>query len=376
MESRKHDGHGHERKQPSRLKLNSAAKTEWIKIWEPNHEKDISYAIAALLLGAALAAPLQAAELVTVDNFARAETDRTMKDYVDLGGFGKFYHTRVPSPLDKQSVVRLNLDTLYSFGVFDLTTPVTITLPDSGDRFMSALIISEDHSMLPVVYAPTEFTVTQEQMGTRYVIIALRTFMAATDKDDIAKANALQDKVTVSQAEVGSFDVPEWDQDSLLKVRGALAVLASSVSDTRGFFGDKSKLDRLDFLMGTAAGWGGNPKEAAIYFTHSPEKNDGKIPYSVTVKDVPLEGNGFWSITVYNEANYLEPNDLGVNALNNVTAKKNADGSITINAGGCDDGRINCIPITKGWNYVARTYRPRPEIVSGDWVFPEMQPAK
>lgn len=79
---------------------------------------------------------------------------------------------------------------------------------------------------------------------------------------------------------------------------------------------------------------------------------------------------------VGNEANYLEPNDLGRNALNNVTAKKNADGSITINAGGCEDGRINCIPITRGWNYAARTYRPRPEIVSGEWVFPEMQPSK
>ena len=333
-----------------------------------------TYWVVALFLGVFLSQPAQADERVTIDTFARAETDRTMQDYVDLGGFGKFYHTRVPSPLDKQSVVRLNLDTLYSFGVFDLTTPVTISLPDSGDRFMSALIISQDHSMLPVVYAPTTFTVTQEQMGTRYVIIALRTFMDSTSPDDIKKANALQDKVTVSQAETGSFNVPKWDKTSLLKVRGALATLASTVADTKGFFGDKSKLDRLDFLMGTAAGWGGNPKEGAVYFSHSPEKNDGKTPYTVTVKDVPTDG--FWSITIYNEANYLEPNDLGRNAFSNVTAKKNADGSITINAGGCEDGRINCIPITKGWNYVARTYRPRPEIVSGEWIFPEMQPSK
>lgn len=339
--------------------------------------KKTTYWIVALFIGAVLlSSQVQADERVTVDNFARAETDRTMQDYVDLGGFGKFYHTRVPSPLDAQSVVRLNLDTLYSFGVFDLTTPVTISLPDSGDRFMSALIISEDHSMLPVVYAPTTFTVTQKQMGTRYVIIALRTFMDSTDPSDIKKANKLQDQVTVSQAETGSFNVPKWDKTSLLKVRGALAALASTVSDTKGFFGDKSKLDRLDFLMGTAAGWGGNPKEGAIYFSHSPAQNDGTTPYTVTVKDVPLEDKGFWSITVYNEANYLEPNDLGRNALNNVNAKKNEDDSITINAGGCEDGRINCIPITKGWNYVARTYRPRPEIVSGEWVFPEMQPSK
>jgi hypothetical protein len=332
------------------------------------------YKFAALFLSAVLVQQAQAAERVTVDNFARAETDRTMADYVKLGGFGKFYHIRKPAPLDQQKIVRLNLDTLYSFGVFDLSAPVTITLPDSGERFMSALVINQDHSMLPVNYAPGEFTLTQEQMGTRYVIIALRTFMDATDKNDIAKANALQDRVKVSQAEQGNFDVPKWDEGSLLKVRNALAVLASTVSDTSGFFGDKGKLDRLDFLMGTAAGWGGNPKEGAMYFTYSPAQNDGKTPYSVTLKDVPVDG--FWSITVYGEDNYMKPNALGVNALNNVTAKKNKDGSITINAGGCDDGRINCIPISKGWNYVARTYRPRSEVVSGKWVFPEMQPSK
>lgn len=324
----------------------------------------------------ALAGAAGAAEIVTVDNFERAETDRTMQSYVDVGGFGKFHHIRKPVPLDEQNVVRMNLDTLYSFGVFDLTNPVTITLPDTGERFMSALIINQDHSMLPVEYSPVEFTLTQEQMGTRYAIVALRTFMDSKDPEDIAKANAFQDQVAVSQAEIGSFDVPEWDEVSLLKVRGALALLASTVSDTKGMFGDRSKLDPLQFKMGTAAGWGGNPKEGAIYFTHSPAQNDGLTPFTLTVQDVPLEGNGFWSITVYGEDNYLKPNDLGVNALNNVTAERNDDGSITINAGGCEDGRINCIPITPGWNYVARTYRPSQQIISGEWVFPQMQPSK
>ena len=316
------------------------------------------------------------AELVTVENFERAETDRTMRDYVNLGGFGKFHHIRNPVPIDEQAVVRMQVDTLYSFGVFDLTTPVTITLPNMGDRFMSALIINQDHSMLPIQYAPATFTLTQEMVGTRYVIIPLRVFMDATDQDDIAKANALQDQVKVSQADVGSFDVPQWDKESLLRVRNALAVLASTVTDTREFFGDRSQLDPLKFKMGTAAGWGGNPKEGTIYFSNSPAMNDGKTPYSVTVKDVPMKKKGFWSITVYGEDNYLKPNDLNRVALNNVSAESNADGSITINAGGCDDGRINCIPITEGWNYVARVYRPMPEVISGEWVFPEMQPTK
>jgi hypothetical protein len=39
---------------------------------------------------------------------------------------------------------------------------------------------------------------------------------------------------------------------------------------------------------------GRNPKEAAIYFTHSPAMNDGKTPISLTIKDVPLVEKGFW----------------------------------------------------------------------------------
>ena len=59
-------------------------------------------------------------------------------------------------------------------------------------------------------------------------------------------------------------------------------------------------------------------------------------------------------ITVYGEDNYLKPKEVGVNAKNNVTAEKNADGRVTINVGGPDDGRKNYIPAELGWNYVFR----------------------
>jgi hypothetical protein len=46
-------------------------------------------------------------------------------------------------------------------------------------------------------------------------------------------------------------------------------------------------------------------------------------------------------------------------------------GSINIYFGGCD-GRIpNCLPITNGWNYMVRLYRPRAEILNEVWKFPE-----
>ena len=111
-----------------------------------------------------------------------------------------------------------------------------------------------------------------------------------------------------------------------------------------------------------------------MYVIASVDNNDGEAPYAVTAKDVPVDA--FWSFTVYNADGYLEANSLGVNSYNNVTAEPNPDGSTTIHMGGCEDGRVNCIPITKGWNYAVRMYSPREEILDGSWKFPKPEAVK
>jgi len=35
---------------------------------------------------------------------------------------------------------------------------------------------------------------------------------------------------------------------------------------------------------------------------------------------------------------------------------------------------LNCIPVTAGWNYWARLYRPRKQILDGTYKFPEARP--
>src|SRR5690242_7154900 len=68
---------------------------------------------------------------VTVDNFVRAETDLYFWKTVKDGTLGDFHHNRDLTPIDKQTVIRMNRDTLYSAAVFDLNAGVvTITLPD------------------------------------------------------------------------------------------------------------------------------------------------------------------------------------------------------------------------------------------------------
>jgi len=131
-----------------------------------------------------------------------------------------------------------------------------------------------------------------------------------------------QDRVQVRQAVAGIFAVPDWDEASLRTVRDAL--------------------------------------------------NDGRTPYVLNVRDAPVDG--FWSITVYNAKGFMEPNALNAYSVNDVTAQRNPDGSVTVHFGG-DPGNVNHLPITEGWNYVVRMCQPRKQVVDGTWRFPDAQPA-
>lgn len=106
-------------------------------------------------------------------------------------------------------------------------------------------------------------------------------------------------------------------------------MLAAKVGpDTAEHFGSRDEVDPIQHLLFTAAGWGGNPREAAVYTAVLPKPNDGKSVLKLTVRDVPVEA--FWSISVYNARGFLEKNSLESYSLNNLTAEPNNDGSYTI----------------------------------------------
>lgn len=310
---------------------------------------------------------------VNVSNFARAETDMYFSRFVSRGGFGNFDHNRTPTPIDKQDVVRMNRDTLYSAAVFDLdAAPVTITLPDGGKRFMSLLLINEDHYVIDTVYAPSAVTITREQAGTRYFVALVRTFVNANDPADVKVANAAQDAIKIEQAKTGTFEIPQWDPVTLKKAREALQTLFALEGIKEPRFGRKDEVEPISWLVSTAAGWGGNPRRDAIYVPFFPKNSDGKVAYTVKVKDVPVDG--FWSITMYDAKGFMFENEEKAYSLNNVTAKADADGTVSIQFGGDPKNASNFLPIAPGWNYIVRLYRPQKEILDGTWQFPDPVP--
>ena len=306
---------------------------------------------AVLLLGVAGPAVAQDPVKVTADNYVRAESDFQMKGYIEsYNNFGKFHHNRKPYDVNNQITIRGNRDTLYSFGVWDLTSPVTITLPDTKGRYQSLMIVSQDHSIWSF-YGPRTGTLTKEKVGTRYALLALRTFMDPNDEQDMQEAYRLQNAVVVKQADIGKFEVPNWNKEEVEQMRNTINVVAATVTDSSKMFGRKEKLDPVYWLLGAALGWGGLPAEAATYANAVPEKNDGKTPYTLTVTDVPVYG--FWSVTLYDEKGWMPVNKYNAYSFNNVTAKKAKDGSVTIHFGG-DPNADNFLPIVPGWNYIVR----------------------
>ena len=281
---------------------------------------------------------------VTVDNFIRAESDLYLGNITKDGGFGKFNHRREPATIENQTVIRLNRDTLYSAAVFDLDAgPVTITLPDTGNGFMSMQVIDEDLYTPQVIYDAGSYTFTREQIGTRYVLLAVRILVDPGNPDDVKRVHNLQDAIKVSQQGPGSFEVPNWDPASQKKVRDALMVLGATVPDTKRMFGTRDQVDPVRRLIGAASVWGGNPEKDGLYLNVTPSKNDGTTIYKLKVRDVPVDA--FWSITVYNAEGYFQPNELNAYSINNITAKKSEDGSVAIQFGGCDGTTPNCLPI-------------------------------
>jgi hypothetical protein len=223
-----------------------------------------------------------------------------------------------------------------------------------------------------VAYGKGSHTLTREQIGTRYAFAAVRILVDATSPDDLMQVHRLQDAIAVSQSSAGSLELPTWDPASQKKVRDALLALSETLPDLRRAGGSRGEVDPVKHLIATASGWGLNSDRDAIYLNVTPAKNDGSTSYTLTVKEVPVDG--FWSITVYDATGHFQKNSINAYSVNNLTARKNADGSVTVQFGGCDATPPNCLPIVPGWNYLVRLYRPRQEVLDGTFRFPEATP--
>jgi len=309
---------------------------------------------------------------VDVDNVVRAETDRMFAALqANAGGINVFRHNREPTSIEGQTVIRMNRDTLYSFAIADISEGAVVTVPESGDRYLSVMVVNQDHYINRLFHDPGDYDLTVAEFDTPWVLVAVRVLVDPVDPADIAAVTAIQDEIKLAANASNPFEMPDYEPSSFDATRKAVLDLAKHVGGLDHAFGTRDEVNPVRHLIGTAAGWGGLPDREARYVSVDPGSVQGE--YKLTVADVPVDG--FWSISVYNADGFFEPNDRDAYSVNNITAAPNGDGSITVHFGGCGDDRPNCLPITDSWSYIVRLYRPRPEILDGSWNFPSIEPA-
>ena len=313
---------------------------------------------------------------VTDENYALAETQVIFTDYVKkiaaatgTDGVGVFIHNKKGADPKDKTVMRINFDTIYSFVVLDLKEPVTLVMPETNGRYQSTWFITEDHFNPRAISKPGTYKITQEDVGSRYLMLVIRTQANVEDAKDMAEANALQEKLELHQKDRGSYKASNsWNMDEILKMRAKYQKITKDKKlTTDDFFGPKGKRSLELHNAGTSFGWGGFTSEQAAYPNYFPKNAN---PHTLTLKDAPAKA--FWSITVYDEGGYPQTDTYNINSQ---FAKKNADGSVTIHFGG-DSKADNYMEVFDGWNIILRLYQPTKEYLDGKWVRPELVEVK
>ena len=157
---------------------------------------------------------------VNVDNFARAETDRLFTALSRAAGPDtEWTHYRAPTPLDNQTIIRMNRDTLCSYAIVNISDGATITIPDAGDRYVSVMVVNQDHYINSIIHAPGTHRLTMDDHETPFVMVAARILVAVNDPEDVAAVNALQDRFAVTSESSAPFVPSDYDQSSTGTVR-------------------------------------------------------------------------------------------------------------------------------------------------------------
>ncbi len=307
---------------------------------------------------------------VTPETYIRAETDRAfLGGAMQAGGVNRFDHTRAPTSVDQQPIVRMNKDTLYSGSIIDTEGGATITVPEiPGDRYVSVLLIDNDHYVPFVIYTAGTHKLPQD---TKYLgaVIRLQIF-DANDPAEIAQVNKLQDQIVITANSADPLPPFKWNMASLKTLTEQYEKEARQLENYNDMQGPRGKVVKEKSRhLAAAAGWGLFPKQDAIYLNYNGGHDDQQC-YQATYQ-VP-DNNAFWSITVYGSDGYMRSDNVVVNSSG---ATMNADGTFTMHYGSkatCGDVS-NRLDIAEGWNYLMRIYRPAISVIDGTYTLPAVE---
>lgn len=299
-------------------------------------------------------------EMATMENVVRAETAKYLAAETLQSGPNTFRHERQGIDLDNQTVIRSNFDAIYSYGVFDISDGLTITIPEY-DLLQLVQVLDENSVTIGVAYPGDTLTLDKSDVSYGdHVYLFMRTQPRSYDEKGMEEMRQRQDAVTVKAGSAKPYvSEVKYDVDSFNKLRGELitrAVTEGVIEE--GFIDDIEDIKTPQYQMINLAGWAGLPAKHAYYFVVLPGDEGAKKgePSSVTFMPPNLryEDSGYWSITIYDEKGWVVTEPFNTNSNK---AEKNADGSITLNFNGAE-GVKNNIQVKENWNALFRCYLP------------------
>ena len=295
---------------------------------------------------------------MTAEEFIRSESLRFMRGIAKREGINNFFHFTSLAKAEDKWVVSPNNDVIYSIAIVDASNGFTLTLPKTGERFITGQIVTEEHMSHHLVGGGV-YKFTGEEFNGSHVAIGVRVGTDASDEDVAYIVEELQPQMKVESNSSG--EVPEYNEDVLLKVRAALMAEYNNLPNTFGQMKDdvKKVKDWEKFTYTTAGAWGLAEDKYAMYLPYNLKGAKKDICYIATYAQ-PKVGE-FWSITAYNNDKYLMSNEH--NIINTGNAVLNDDGTFTVHFGpeACRDRKDvkNFILTTEDdWGFLMRAYEP------------------
>lgn len=319
----------------------------------------------------------------TDENFSTAMADIYFQQVIDRGGDNDFAHMREVSSVENQNIIRENRDTLYSWGIFDVRDGLTLTLPPSGDLYISALVIDNDTYIVREedfdktgdigtyqAYPDRErrIRISHDQAVSDFVYIILRTQTDQTPEGD-ARASKLQDLVRVDNGESpASWTSRDWDTDAVKEMQASFVPYLEDLvaKGSEKGYNERGKTEPFIHNFYSAIGWGGQLERYATYGTTADLTEFGASCATVTIPKPPVDydRSGFWSYQVYGLDGFIASNNSTLNSQNTLG---NPDGTITLHFGSgaaCGTNQNRADKNKEGFSITSRFYNPTEKISS------------
>lgn len=326
--------------------------------------------LVALTSSAAVAAPFDTIEPIdsskwdinpanygmTAEQFLEAESLHFMANMVKREGINGIFHFTTLAKAEDRWVVSPNNDVVYSMAVVDASQGFTVSMPDTGDRYITAQIVSQEH-MSTQLLGGGEYTFDGSEFNGSHVAIGFRIGTDGSDEDVKYIVENIQTKMTIQSKSDKS--VPSYDVETLLTVRSELMKGYNALPDTFGQMTDdvRKVQDWQKFTYSTAGAWGLSADEYAMYAPYNPSVSKD-VCHVATYSQPQVEH--FWSITLYNNEKYLMSNDH--NVINTGNVDLNSDGTFTVHFGskeacsGIKDIKNFALVTEDNWGFLMRAY--------------------